>query len=454
MAKKVVQLSGEIEETIYTHDASGNVMAVYDYSDDGIDATCFLKESHIYGGKRLGMYHRAVDMEASYTPSSTETRILGERDYELSNHLNNVLNVISDRLLTVDGNSDTYVDYYSADVTSWCDYTPYGMTMPGRNATNANYRYSFNGKEKIDEVSGGGNSIDFGARIYDCRVGVWHSIDPIIKSNESPYTGHSNNPVWFKDIGGADTVIAIRYSYEEHNGITLKVYNYYKIEETSEAGSKLVFQIYEPGATTPTLVTGWQSATNPNGLDKNSGVGATLSKIGTYYNKSGQAFEGEMYKYINTTTKAKYYCDPNATSVPINGYGFSFDLEFEFKPDKVNLTQSDLEDYNTAMTELDNVATLLNSPLILTNPLSGSNVRLNPANATITVTGYHSPEPSTYTPPTGTPAADAGATGNTALDMNRAASVAKFITSNTAATKVHSRSGGEGTRRTTVTVSF
>ena len=47
MAKKVVQLSGEIDETIYTHDASGNVMAVYDYFDDGMDAMFSKRKSHI-----------------------------------------------------------------------------------------------------------------------------------------------------------------------------------------------------------------------------------------------------------------------------------------------------------------------------------------------------------------------------------------------------------------------
>jgi RHS repeat-associated protein len=45
------------------------------------------------------------------------------------------------------------------------------------------YRYSFNGKENDKEVkgsgnSGSGNSIDFGARIYDSRVGRWLSGDP------------------------------------------------------------------------------------------------------------------------------------------------------------------------------------------------------------------------------------------------------------------------------------
>jgi RHS repeat-associated protein len=41
------------------------------------------------------------------------------------------------------------------------------------------YRFTFNGMEKDDEVKGVGNSLDFGARIYDSRLGRWLSVDPL-----------------------------------------------------------------------------------------------------------------------------------------------------------------------------------------------------------------------------------------------------------------------------------
>ncbi|MCU7549877.1 hypothetical protein OCK74_12165 [Chitinophagaceae bacterium LB-8] len=43
------------------------------------------------------------------------------------------------------------------------------------------YRYGFNGKENDNEVKGDGNSLDFGGRIYDPRLGRWHSTDPVVK---------------------------------------------------------------------------------------------------------------------------------------------------------------------------------------------------------------------------------------------------------------------------------
>jgi len=58
-------------------------------------------------------------------------------------------------------------------VLSFNDYYPFGMLMPGRHANTDRYRYGFNGKEKDDEIKGIGNSVDFGARMYDTRLASW-----------------------------------------------------------------------------------------------------------------------------------------------------------------------------------------------------------------------------------------------------------------------------------------
>jgi RHS repeat-associated protein len=61
------------------------------------------------------------------------------------------------------------------------------------------YRYSFNGKENDKEVSGSGNSIDFGARIYDSRVGRWFSRDDL-GQYDTPYVLSGNNTTNRKDV--------------------------------------------------------------------------------------------------------------------------------------------------------------------------------------------------------------------------------------------------------------
>ncbi|MDQ3192998.1 MAG: polymorphic toxin type 44 domain-containing protein [Bacteroidota bacterium] len=69
------------------------------------------------------------------------------------------------------------------------------------------YRYAFNGFEKDDEVKGTGNSYTTEFRQFDSRIGRWLSLDPLPKDNESPYVGYSNNPIWFIDPLGADTML-------------------------------------------------------------------------------------------------------------------------------------------------------------------------------------------------------------------------------------------------------
>jgi len=93
--------------------------------------------------------------------------------------------------------------------------------------------------EKDDEVKGGGNSYDFGARMYDSRVGRWWSLDPLTYAypNLSSYSFAANSPLQFIDFGGShlrDAYGNIIYSfantspvYDEVNKLTImEVYVY------------------------------------------------------------------------------------------------------------------------------------------------------------------------------------------------------------------------------------
>lgn len=65
-------------------------------------------------------------------------------------------------------------------------------------------RFSFNGQENDNEVKGVGNSLDFGARIYDPRIGRWLSTDQRFKDYVpfSPYNFALSNPICFVDADG------------------------------------------------------------------------------------------------------------------------------------------------------------------------------------------------------------------------------------------------------------
>ncbi|MDP2176230.1 MAG: RHS repeat-associated core domain-containing protein [Bacteroidota bacterium] len=85
------------------------------------------------------------------------------------------------------------------------------------------YRYGFNGKEKDNETYGEGNAYDFGARIYDSRLGRWLSLDPLMEKypSFSPYNFAGCSPITFYDADGR----IIMVNYTDANG-TSKSFQY------------------------------------------------------------------------------------------------------------------------------------------------------------------------------------------------------------------------------------
>lgn len=124
---------------------------------------------------------------------------------EYPHHLGNVLTVITDRKLAVEDplNPGT-VGYYTADVVLAQDFYPFGQKMAGRVFSATEYDYGFNGKREDSEIFGEGNSYDYGARMYNPRIGIWFSTDPMASryASESPYVFSGNSPILYNDEGG------------------------------------------------------------------------------------------------------------------------------------------------------------------------------------------------------------------------------------------------------------
>ncbi len=64
--------------------------------------------------------------------------------------------------------------------------------------------YGFNGMMNDNEIKNNGNSVDFGARMYDPRLGRWFAVDPYFSlyTPISPYAFALNNPILFRDTDG------------------------------------------------------------------------------------------------------------------------------------------------------------------------------------------------------------------------------------------------------------
>lgn len=239
--------------TYYVRDAQGNVMAIYDrklaLKANVVLDSFLLKETPVYGSSRLGLeeqedrtglipfhaygfggYHTdgTIIPGAAATPPVPLPRtlfdhVLGNKRYELSNHLGNVNAVISDRKLSVAGGGGAH-DYYLADVVSSTDYYAFGAPMVGRTFSAATYRYGFNGKENDDEVKGiEGSQQDYGMRIYDPRIGKFLSVDPLAPDYpwNSTYSFAENDVIRCTDLDGAEKKINIYAFNDQTKGYTL-----------------------------------------------------------------------------------------------------------------------------------------------------------------------------------------------------------------------------------------
>ncbi len=224
--------SGTGRHQWYVRDAQGNVMAVYDfkYNSDWSAGPLKLVEHHVYGSSRLGIVQRNQDMmqpkavavnEDLLGPTFVYNSRRGEKFFELSNHLGNVLTTVSDKKVGVDlSPADGSYDYYEADVVSAMDYAPFGMELVGRAYSSPKYRYGFNGKEKDDEVKGSGAQYDYGFRIYDPRVGRFLSVDPLTQSYPwyTPYQFAGNKPTIAIDLDGLEEKTIIHHLSKHPDG--------------------------------------------------------------------------------------------------------------------------------------------------------------------------------------------------------------------------------------------
>lgn len=189
--------------THYVRDASGNTLAVYDQKDR---VTLTLRELPIYGSSRLGLPRESDTLYNSGSPVDTVpvawSTLLGDKEYEQTNHLGNVMSTISDKPFPMDTNSNGTTDYYNSDWLAAQDYYPFGMLQPGRCFNGNYYRFGFNGQEKTDEINGSSNHNTALFWEYDTRLGRRWNLDPNPQISISDYASFANNPILFTDLLG------------------------------------------------------------------------------------------------------------------------------------------------------------------------------------------------------------------------------------------------------------
>ncbi len=191
-----------------------------------------LEEQHLYGSSKcgilknqlapiterafnaslvpMGLHGNTIQTENRFSVSTEQNPIdlvqsiggvnyreYGNKSYQCSNHLGNVLAVVSDIPVIASGAKQSLV-------LAATDYYPFGMQMPDRTHMSPNYRYGFGGHEKDDEVAGSGNHLSFGDYGYDSRLGRRWNVDPQANqmADVSPYATYFNNPIFYVDPDG------------------------------------------------------------------------------------------------------------------------------------------------------------------------------------------------------------------------------------------------------------
>lgn len=114
--------------------ASSYVNTVVNTAGTVITGTSFKQvERNIYGSSRVGMDRTEKEMIAAITTDTDFEHTLGMKQYELSNHLGNVLSVITDRKHPIDEDGNGFIDYYQPEIVKATDYSPFGVELYERN---------------------------------------------------------------------------------------------------------------------------------------------------------------------------------------------------------------------------------------------------------------------------------------------------------------------------------
>jgi len=133
----------------------------------GILMAFYCSERSLYGSSRLGVFKSStalsnaiptwlsINYQFNPTPIAVN-RTTGNKHFELSNHLGNVLAVVSDYKKPIIAPTG-YADHFQAVVLSTQDYYPFGSVMVGRGFvgdTVDNYRFGFNTQEGMMRYMG------------------------------------------------------------------------------------------------------------------------------------------------------------------------------------------------------------------------------------------------------------------------------------------------------------
>gem|GEM_PF-1021123 len=302
-----------------------------------------------------------------------------------------MLVTVSDKKQGVDTDGDNEADYYTANVLSANDYYPFGWSMPGRKFNSGDYRFGFNGTEKVPEINNGHNTTFF--REQDTRIARWWSIDPKTREFESPYAMIGNNPIMYMDpfgdttrvyneIGELMETIPDSYDNQDHF-INSENFSHNLDFGTAEQSAidGLADQVREEssffiGPSTRKQLAGVLSASNSEGLENLFVFGYTMANRELQVYNISDKLEGRKKDEFNAS-KAKSAANNFMANNPIVviGWGHSHlyassDNQDDWIPSRLGKPSDPTRDF-TGFVNLKDYAAIIRSggnPSILVSP--------------------------------------------------------------------------------------
>ncbi|TAH41850.1 MAG: hypothetical protein EYC69_07120, partial [Bacteroidetes bacterium] len=285
------------------------------------------------------------------------------KQFELTNHLGNVLAVVSDRKLPHPNGG--LIAFYQPDITSTSDYYPFGMMMDGRSYSASEYRFGFNGKEKDDNVAGLGNQYDYGFRIYNSRLGRFLSLDPLHGNYPwyTPYQFSGNKPIYAIDLDGLEELVVTKPQYNNRTWISITYVYPNKRVNIDPIGTGGVDYISTDGQKTR------KANLNPNSVEQ---VLYRQYQV-TYFEQEGDKFIAK--KGAISEAIGKYKSPPGSNPNNAKNYsvwkGFSAEIigqdQIFFKNDKSSFSSNGVEgDFDEMKSKLDILGNILkNNPDVI-----------------------------------------------------------------------------------------
>ncbi len=179
---------GNVDVAIY--DPNGSLVSGISTTPTGTAMISYLT----FNTSATGMYEVRV-VAAAGAPAGTFSVI----------SMTAIVDLTNDKMIVSDLDANVSNDNFLVSLFNVGTTVPVSVVArPGHG-----YRFGFNGMEKDNDTYGEGNAYDFGARIYDSRLGRWLSLDPLMKKYPaiSPFVYTADNPIMYIDPDGRKIII-------------------------------------------------------------------------------------------------------------------------------------------------------------------------------------------------------------------------------------------------------